>query len=300
MPVIGLLQSGPPSSRDLTGFRQGLRDTGYVENQNLKIEYQWANDDTDQLPKLAADLVRRRVRVIVSIGSNVAARAAKAATDTIPIVFGFGTDPVQQGLVASLNRPGGNVTGTTSLGNELVGKQIGMLHELLPQASHFGVLSDPNAGPAHELTIKNAQDAASAIGGSIDILNASTGRQIDAAFVRIANEKRVQGLLVGDRSFFLARRVQLAILAARFAVPAIYSFREAAEAGGLLSYGSNLADEGRQVGSYVGRILKGEKTADLPVMQATQFELVVNLNTARALGLTIPPTLLALANEVIE
>jgi len=154
MPVIGLLQSGPPSSRDLTGFRQGLRDTGYVENQNLKIEYQWANDDTDLLPKLAADLVRRRVRVIVSIGSNVAARAAKAATDTIPIVFGFGTDPVQQGLVASLNRPGGNVTGTTSLGNELVGKQIGMLHELLPQASHFGVLSDPTAGPAHELTIK--------------------------------------------------------------------------------------------------------------------------------------------------
>jgi putative ABC transport system substrate-binding protein len=186
------------------------------------------------------------------------------------------------------------------LGNELVGKQIGMLHELLPQASHFCVLSDPNAGPAHELTIKNAQDAASAIGGSIDILTASTGRQIDAAFVRIANEKRVQGLLVGDRSFFLARRVQLAILAARFAVPAIYSFREAAEAGGLLSYGSNLADEGRQVGSYVGRILKGEKTADLPVMQATQFELVVNLNTARALGLTVPPTLLALANEVIE
>ena len=201
MPVIGLLQSGPPSSRDLTGFRQGLRDTGYVENQNLKIEYQWANDDTDLLPKLAADLVRRRVRVIVSIGSNVAARAAKAATDTIPIVFGFGTDPVQQGLVASLNRPGGNVTGITSLGNELVGKQIGMLHELLPQASHFGVLSDPNAGPAHELTIKNAQDAASAIGGSIDILNASTGRQIDAAFVRIANEKRVQGLLVGSIVF---------------------------------------------------------------------------------------------------
>ena len=271
MPVIGLLQSGPPSSRDLTGFRQGLRDTGYIENQNLKIEYQWANDDPDQLPKLAADLVRRRVRVIVSIGSNVAARAAKAATDTIPIVFGFGTDPVQQGLVASLNRPGGNVTGTTSLGNELVGKQIGMLHELLPQASHFGVLSDPNAGPAHELTIKNAQDAASAIGGSIDVLTASTNREIDAAFARIANEKRVQGLLVGDRSFFLARRVQLAILAARFAVPAIYSFREAAEAGGLLSYGSNLADVGRQVGRYVGRILKGDKAADLPVMQGSSI-----------------------------
>ena len=171
------------------------------EGPNLAIEVRWADDDPDRLRELAADLVRRRVRVIVSIGSNVAARAAKAATDTIPIVFGFGTDPVQQGLVASLNRPGGNVTGTTSLGNELVGKQIGMLHELLPQASHFGVLSDPNAGPAHELTIKNAQDAASAIGGSIDILTASTGRQIDAAFVRIANEKRVQGLLVGSIVF---------------------------------------------------------------------------------------------------
>jgi putative ABC transport system substrate-binding protein len=300
MPVIGLLQSGPPSSWDFTGFRQGLKDTGYVEGPNLRVEYQWANDDPGRLPELAADLVHRRVRVIVTLGSNVAARAAKAATDTIPIVFGFGFDPVQQGLVASLNRPGGNVTGMTSLGNALVGKQLGMLHELLPQASHFGVLSDPKAGPAHELTIKDAQDAASAIGGSIDVLTASTSREIDAAFARIANEKRVQGLLVGSRSFLLAARVQLAILAARYVVPAIYPFREAAEAGGLLSYGPNLVDRDREVGRYVGRILKGEKPADLPVMQPTQFELVVNLKTARALGLTVPPTLLALANEVIE
>jgi putative ABC transport system substrate-binding protein len=238
--------------------------------------------------------------VIVSLGSNVAARAAKTATDAIPIVFGFGSDPVQQGLVASLNRPGGNVTGVTSLGSELVGKQLGMLRELLPQASHFGFLSDPKAGPADELNVKYPQAAASKIGGSIDVLTASTSREIDAAFARIVTEKRVQGLLVGDRSFFLAARVQLAILAARFAVPAIYSFREAAEAGGLLSYGSDLADQDRQAGRYVGRILKGEQPADLPVMQPTQFELVVNLNTARALGLTLPPTLLALATEVIE
>jgi len=252
------------------------------------------------LPELAADLVRRRVRVIVSLGSNVAARAAKTATDAIPIVFGFGSDPVQQGLVASLNRPGGNVTGVTSLGSELVGKQLGMLRELLPQASHFGFLSDPKAGPADELNVKYPQAAASKIGGSIDVLTASTSREIDAAFARIVTEKRVQGLLVGDRSFFLAARVQLAILAARFAVPAIYSFREAAEAGGLLSYGPNIVDRDREVGQYVGRILRGEKPADMPVMQPTKFELVINLHTARALGLTVAPTLLALATEVIE
>ena len=190
----------------------------------------------------------------------------------------------------------------TSLSGELVGKQLGMLHELLPQASHFGVLSDPKAGPAQELTIKDAQDAASKIGGSIDVLTASTGREIDAAFARIANEKRVQGLLVANSTFFLAprARVQVAILAARYVVPAIYPFRDSVEAGGLLSYGPNIADRDREVGRYVGRILKGEKPPDLPVRQPTQFELVVNLNTARALGLTVPPTLLALATEVIE
>jgi putative ABC transport system substrate-binding protein len=299
--VIGLLlQLGAPSSSELTGFRQGLKDAGYVEGQNLTAEVRWANNDPDRLPDLAADLVRHRVGVIVALGSNLAVRAAKAATDTIPIVFGFGVDPVQQGLVASFNRSGGNVTGMTSLGNELVGKQLGLLHELLPQASHFGVLSDPKAGPAHELTIKDAQDAASKIGSSIDVLTASNSREIDAAFARIANEKRVQGLLVGSRSFLTAARVQLAILAARYVVPAIYPFREHADAGGLMSYGTSLLDSYRQVGVYTGRILKGEKPADLPVMQPTQFELVVNLNTARALGLTVPPTLLAQATEVIE
>ena len=301
MPVIGLLQSGPPSSWDFTGFRQGLKDTGYVEGQNLAVEHQWANDDPDRLPQLATDLVRRRVRVIVAFGSALAVRAAKTATDTIPIVFGYGGDPVQQGLVVSLNRPGGNVTGMTSLAGELVGKQLGMLHELLPQASHFGFLSDPKV-QAHESLVKDAQTAASAIGGTIEVLTASTSGEIDAVFARIANGKRVQGLMVTAMPFFLAApaRVQLAILAARYVVPAIYTTREAVEAGGLLSYGSNITDRDREVGHYVGRILKGEKPADLPVMQPTRFELVVNLNTARALGLTIPPTLRALATEVIE
>ena len=214
MPVIGLLQSGGPSSWDFTGFRQGLKDTGYVEGPNLAIEVRWADDDPDRLRELAADLVRRQVAVIVASGGAAAALAAKAATDTIPIVFGAGTDPVQQGLVASLNRPGGNVTGMTSLIAELVGKQLGMLHELLPQASHFGFLSYPKA-PGYELLVKDAQAAASAIGGTIDILTASTSGEIDAVFVRIANEKRVQGLLVAPDAFFMGARVQLVILAAR-------------------------------------------------------------------------------------
>jgi putative ABC transport system substrate-binding protein len=299
MPVIGLLQSGPPSSWDFTGFRQGLKDTGYVEGRNLAVEYQWANDDLDRLPQLAADLVRHRVRVIVALGSTLAVRAAKAATDTIPIVFGFGVDPVQQGLVASLNRPGGNVTGMASLSNELVGKQLGMLHKLLPQASHFGVLSDPRM-PVHEEVVKGAQVAASAIGGTIEVLTASTTGEIDAVFVRIANEKRVQGLLVAPEPPLRGARVQLAILAARFAVPAIYPLREHAEAGGLLSYGPDVAVRDREVGRYVGRILKGEKPADLPVQQQSKFEFVINLQTAKAIGLTIPAQMQSLADKVIE
>jgi putative ABC transport system substrate-binding protein len=299
MPVIGVLQIGAPSSWDFTGFRQGLKDAGYVEGQNLAIEARWANDDPDRLPDLAVDLVRRRARVIVAFGSLPAARAAKAATDTIPIVFGYGGDPVQQGLVASLNRPGGNVTGMTSLSGELVGKRLGMLHELLPQASHFGVLIDPKA-PAHELFVKDAQAAASAIGGTIEVLTASSSGEIGAVFARIANEKRVQGLLVANSPFFIAARVQLSVLAARYTVPAIYPFREQAEAGGLLSYGPDLADRDRQVGRYAGRILKGEKPADLPVQQESKFELVINLLTAKTIGLTIPTPIQSLADKVIE
>jgi putative ABC transport system substrate-binding protein len=299
MPRIGLLQIGAPSSWDFTGFRQGLKDTGYVEGQNLSIEIRWANNNPNRLPELADDLIHSQVRVIVAIGSTLTARAAKAATDTVPIVFGLGADPVQQGLVASLNRPGGNITGMTSLSTALVGKQLGMLHELLPQASHFGFLSNPN-NAVYELVVKDAQAAASAIGGAIDILTASTRGEIDAVFARIANERCVQGLLVVNDPFFLAARVQLAILAARFAVPAIYGFREHAEAGGLLSYGPDLADRDREVGHYVGRILKGEKPADLPVQQQSKFELVLNLLTAKALGLDIPATIYARADEVIE
>jgi putative ABC transport system substrate-binding protein len=299
MPVIGLLQIGAPPYRDFTGFHQGLKDTGYVEGQNLAMIEVWANNDPDRLPELAADLAHRRVRVIVAFGSGLAIRAAKAATDTIPIVFGYGGDPVQQGLVASLNRPGGNDTGMTSLTGELVGKQLAMLHELLPQASHFGILSDPKA-LAHQLAVKDAQAAASAIGITIEVLTASTSGEINTAFARIANEKRVQGLLVASIAFLTAARVQLAILAARFAVPAIYAVREAVEAGGLLSYGPDLADRDRQLGRYVGRILKGEKPAELPVQQESKFELVINLLTAKAIGLTIPTSIQSLADKVIE
>jgi putative ABC transport system substrate-binding protein len=300
MPLIGLLQFGAPSSWDLTGFRRGLRDMGYVEGENLAIEIRWANNNPDRLPDLVADLVRRDVRIIVALGSVFTVRAAKAATDTIPIVFGFGADPVQQGLVASLNRPGGNVTGINSLSNELVGKQLGMLHELLPHASHFGLLSDPEA-LTYEFTVKDAQAAATAIGGTIEVLAAaSSSAGIDAAFARLASEKRVEGLLVANQPFFIAARVQLAILAARFAIPAIFPFREQAEAGGLLSYGADLADRDREVGHYVSRILKGEKPADLPVQQASKFELILNLQTAKAIGLVIPNSIRSLADTVIE
>jgi putative ABC transport system substrate-binding protein len=297
--LIGLLQIGAPSSWDFTGFRRGLKDTGYVEGQNLAIDIRWANDDPDRLPGLAADLVRRQVRVLATLGSGLAVYAAKAATTVIPVVFGYGGDPVQQGLVASLNRPGGNVTGMTSLSTELFGKRLGLLHELLPQASHFGLLSDPKA-QGHDSAVKDAQAAASAIGCSIEVLSASTSGEIDGAFARIANEKRVQGLLTDTSQFWISTRVQIIILAARFAVPMNHLRREAVEAGGLSSYGPNLVERDREVGRYVGRILKGEKPSDLPIMQPTKFELVINLKTAKALGLTIPETLLATADEVIQ
>jgi putative ABC transport system substrate-binding protein len=299
LPVIGLLQIGTPSSWDLTGFRQGLKDMGYVEGQNLAIDVRWANNDPDRLPGLAADLVHRQVRVIVAFGSVPAASAAKAATNAIPIVFGFGSDPVQQGIVASLNRPGGNVTGMTSLSTVLVGKQLGILHELLPKASHFGLLQF-SSSPVQEPMVKDAQATASAIGGTIEVLTASTSGEINRAFARLASAKHVQGLVVGNSPFFVSARIQLAILAARLAVPAIYPFRTQAEAGGLLSYGPDIADRDREVGHYVGRILKGERPADLPVLQPTKFELVINLKTANALGITIPETLLATADEVIQ
>jgi putative ABC transport system substrate-binding protein len=237
--------------------------------------------------------------VIAVLVSGLAARAAKDATNTIPIVFGYGADPVKQGLVANLNRPGGNATGIISLGNELYSKQLGILHELLPQATHIAVLANPQ-GLIYESIVNDTRAATSAIGQTIEILNASTDTEIDAVFMRLRDEKSAQGLLVTNDPFYIARRVQLAILAARYAVPTIYPYREMAEAGGLLSYGSNLAERDRQAGIYVGRILKGEKPADLPVQQMSKFELVINSKTAKALGLAIPPGVLAIADEVIE
>jgi putative ABC transport system substrate-binding protein len=298
-PVIGLLEIGGPTSWNLAPFRQGLKDAGYVEGQNLTIEYRFANDDVTRLHEFAGDLVRRKVRVIANVGSGIAIRAAKDATATIPIVFGFGIDPVKEGLVASLNRPGGNVTGILSLANELYGKQLGILHELLPQASHFGVLSSPK-GLLRETIVKETQTAALALGQTVEILDALTTADIDAVFARVGGEKRVQGLLVTNDPFYLAQRVQLAILAARFSVPTIYPFREMAAAGGLLSYGPNIAERDRAAGVYVGRILKGEKPADLPVQQMSKFELVINLKTAKALNLNVPNSMQLLADELIE
>jgi len=298
-PVIGLLEIGGPTSWNLAPFRQGLKDAGYVEGQNLTIEYRFANDDVTRLHEFAADLVRRKVRVIANVGSGIAIQAARDATATIPIVFGFGIDPVKEGLVASLNRPGGNVTGILSLANELCGKQLGILRELLPQALHFGVLSSPK-GLLRETIVKETQTAALALGQTIEILDALTTADIDTVFARVGGEKRVQGLLVTNDPFYLAQRVQLAILAARFGVPTIYPFREMAEAGGLLSYGPNIAERDRAAGVYVGRILKGEKPADLPVQQVSKFELVINLKTAKVLNLNVPNSMQLLADELIE
>jgi putative ABC transport system substrate-binding protein len=298
-PVIGMLQLGTPSSYDLAGFHLGLKDAGFVDGQNLTIEYRFANDDVARLHELAADLVHRQVRVIACIASGLAARAAKDATDTIPIVFGYGADPIKQGLVASLNRPGGNATGIVSLANELFGKQLGILHELLPQATHFGVL-DSSKSSVHETIVKDTKAAAAALNLTVEFFDVGTGDEIEAVFARLGAEKHAQGLLVTNDPFLIAQRVQLAILAARYAVPAIYPFREMAEAGGLISYGPSLADRDRQAALYVGRILKGESPGDLPVQQMSKFELVINMKTAKALGLTVPNSMQLLADQVIE
>ena len=299
MPVIGYLGAGLPEAfaHLVAAFRKGLSETGYVEGRNVAIEYRWAHNENDRLPELAADLVRRRVAVIVTPLSTPAALAAKAATATIPIVVSGG-DPVQSGLVASLNQPGGNVTGINAMNAELMPKRLGLLHELLPGAVRFAVLVNPN-NPFTASIVKDLQAAAVTIGRQIEALTAGTNREIDTAFASLA-QKRADALLVSPDALFITRRVQLATAAMRYAVPAIYSFREDTEAGGLMSYGSNFTDIFRQVGIYTGRILKGEKPADLPVMQPTKFEFIINLQTARLLGITVPATLLATADEVIE
>ena len=300
MPVIGFLSSsGSPADRAryLTAFRQGVHETGYVEGQNVAIEYRWAQDQADRLPDLAADLVRRQVTVIAA-HDTPSSIVAKAATTTIPIVFASGGDPVKLGLVASLNRPGGNVTGVTFVVAELGAKQLGLLHELQPGAVRVGVLVDPNYAPSQSF-VSDVQAAALSIGKQIGVLEAPTGRDIDAAFARLA-QKPIDALLVGPGPLLDNRRVQIVTLATYHRVPAIDPLRAFAEAGGLMSYGTSITGAYRQAGVYTGRILKGEKPADLPVMQSTKFEFVINLNTAEAFGLSFPPGLLAIADEVIE
>jgi putative ABC transport system substrate-binding protein len=281
----------------LTPFQQGVRETGYVEGQNVVVEYRWAQDQHDRLPDLAADLVRRQVTVIAA-HDTPSSIVAKAATTTIPIVFVSAGDPLKLGLVASLNRPGGNVTGVTFVTAELGAKQLGLLHELQPGAVRIGVLVDPNFAPTQSF-VSDVQAAALSTGKQIEVLEAPTGRDIDTALARPA-QKPIDALLVAPSPFLNNRRIQLATLAAYHRVPAIYPVREFAEAGGLMSYGTSITGAYRQAGVYTGRILKGEKPADLPVIQSTKFEFVINLNTARVFGLSFPPGLLAIADEVIE
>jgi putative tryptophan/tyrosine transport system substrate-binding protein len=299
MPVVGFLSGLSSAGRAhlVTAFRQGVRETGYVEGQNVAIEYRWAQDQYDRLPDLAADLVRRQVTVIAA-HDTPSAIVAKAATTTIPIVFASGGDPVKLGLVASLSRPGGNVTGVTFVSAALGTKGLGLLHELQPGAVRVGVLVDPNS-PLTESFVSNVQAAASSIRKQIEVLDAPTGRDIDTVFANLA-QKSIDALLVSPAPLLYNRRVQVVTLAAYHRVAAIYFQREWAEAGGLMSYGTSLADAYRQAGVYTGRILKGEKPADLPVMQPIKFEFVINLNTAKAFGLSFPPGLLAIADEVIE
>jgi putative tryptophan/tyrosine transport system substrate-binding protein len=300
MPVIGFLYAGSPeaSANFVAAFRKGLSEAGYVEGHNVAIEYLWTHNDNDRVPELAADLVRRRVAVIVTPNFIAAALAAKAATTTIPIVFGGGFDPVQAGLVASLNRPGGNVTGVSFMTVETGGKRVGLLHELLPGAARFAMLVNPT-NPNAEPNITEAREAASAVGWQIEVLTASTNLDIDTAFASLV-QKRADALLVSPEPLLTTRRVQLVTLAARHAVPTIYYIREFAEIGGLMSYGPDIADLYRQVGVYSGRILKGEKPTDLPILRPTKFEFVINLQTAKTLGLEVPASLLARADEVIE
>jgi putative tryptophan/tyrosine transport system substrate-binding protein len=301
MPVIGFLHiaSSDGSADRLRAFRQGLKEAGFAERENVAIEYRWAENQTDRLPELAAELVRRKVAVIATTGGPAVALAAKTATTTIPIVFTTAGDPVAQGLVANLNRPDANVTGVSFLVATLAAKQLGLLHELLPGAARIAVLVDPNNTLLTDAFISNVRAAASAIRKQIDVLYASTGRDIDTVFESLA-QKPVDALLVGPGAFFFNRRVQLVTLATRHAVPTIYGVREFVQAGGLMSYGTSLTDAYRQAGVYTGRILKGEKPADLPVIQSIKFEFVINLNTIRAFGLSFPPGLLAIADEVIE
>src|SRR5262245_51110904 len=299
MPVIGFLDSRPSDviSDRLRAFRQGLKDTGYVEGENVAIIQRFADNQVGRLPELAADLVRRQVSVVIATG--VGAFVAKAATTTIPIVFVTAEDPVRLGLVANIGRPGGNLTGVNLFNTEVVTKRLELLRELVPQAARVAVLVSPSDGESTETTVRDATAGARAIGLHIQIFNANTGREIDSAFETMARE-RYAALFVGASPYLAGRRIQLAQLAAFNRLPATYSNREYVDVGGLMSYGTNISDALRQVGVYAGPILKGAKPADLPVMQASKFELVINANTARMLGLSVPDKLLVAADEVIE
>jgi putative tryptophan/tyrosine transport system substrate-binding protein len=302
MPVIGFLHPQSPETiveRSLRAFRQGLKEAGFVEGENVAIEYRWAEGQYDRLPALAAELVRRQVAVIAATGGAPSALAAKAATTTIPIVFAVADDPVRLGLVANLARPGGNATGINFFVGELVAKRLELLRELVPAVTRVAVFVNPANAPNTEITLRDVEAAARAMGLQIQVLNASTTREIDSAFASFMRE-RPDALFVGNDAFFTSRRVQFVTLAARDRIPAAYSNRDYVEAGGLMTYGTKIADAYRQVGAYAGRILKGAKPVDLPVLQSTKFELVINAQTARLLGLTVPDKLLVAADEVIE
>jgi putative tryptophan/tyrosine transport system substrate-binding protein len=301
IPVIGFLSEGSAeaATEHAEAFRKGLNEAGFIDGRNVAIEYRWASFQFDRLPGLAADLVRRQVAVIAATANLVTVLAAKEATRTIPIVFNIGIDPVKAGLVAAFNKPGDNITGITSVNTQLGSKHVGLIHELLPNARRFALLVNPEARVNVMDMIAGAQEAAAAFGLQIDIFYASTAGELETALASIV-QKQAGALIISPGGLFLHRRVQIAMLALRDGVPAIYVNRAFPEAGGLMSYGSDWTDTFRQAGVYCGRILKGENPADLPVLQQTKFHFVINLNTAKALRLQIPPTLLALADEVIE
>jgi putative ABC transport system substrate-binding protein len=299
MPVVGFLNPTSPDAYRLRAFHQGLKEAGFVEGENVAVEYRWADNQIDRLPTLAAELVRRQVTLIVAGGGLASALAAKTETKSIPVLFIAAEDPVKLGLVTSLAKPDGNLTGVNILANELVTKRLELLRELLPKAIRIDVLVDPANAMTTESMLRGLEAAARTMGMQIRVFNASTSREIDAAFAALVDE-RPDALFVGVSPFLLDRRVQLAQLAARHAIPAIYQDREHVEVGGLMSYGASIGDAYRHLGVYAGRILKGAKPADLPVVQSSKFELVINHSTARMLGLTLPPTLLSIADEVIE
>ena len=298
-PTIGILQIGRPEAYPLAGFRRGLEEAGYVEGRNLAVEYRFANDNPDQLSKLAADLVHRHVDAIVVIGSPLPVQAAMVATNAIPIIFGFGSSPIQLHVVATLNQPGGNVTGMTSMSAELVGKQLGILHDVLPQANSFAMLLH-GKNPSQQTQAKTLEAAAAKLGINAQVVTVQESDDVKSQLARLAGTKSIQGLVVSNDPSFISDRARIIDTVAQNKLPAIYPFRAQTLSGGLMSYGPDLTARDREVGHYVARVLNGEKPAELPVLQSTKFELILNMRTAKALGLTFSSGLLSIADEVIE